>query len=220
MNERKKIVVRHLCKTPQCAKELFPEFDKAEIERHEIGCVDWEKTYPYKPTVSFRVAHFGKSIGICYEVDEETVRAVAPHDCGRVWEDSCCEFFFQPVEGSFYYNVECNAAGTLLVAAGMERNNREAAPKKVLDGVDRWSSLGREPFEEHKAKGMWQLALIIPVETFFKTKLESLNGLQAKANFYKCGDLTSKPHFLSWNRILIETPDFHRPDFFGDMLFE
>ncbi len=41
-----------------------------------------------------------------------------------------------------------------------------------------------------------------------------------KANFYKCGDELQTPHFLSWNPIEIEKPDFHRPDFFGTLRFE
>ena len=43
---------------------------------------------------------------------------------------------------------------------------------------------------------------------------------EIKANFYKCGDELQTPHFLSWNPIKIENPDFHRPDFFGTLEFE
>ena len=48
----------------------------------------------------------------------------------------------------------------------------------------------------------------------------SLDGQTIKANFYKCGDELQTPHFLSWNPINIEKPDFHRPDFFGSLEFE
>jgi hypothetical protein len=40
-----------------------------------------------------------------------------------------------------------------------------------------------------------------------------------RANFYKCGDGTSVPHYLSWNQVITETPDFHRPEFFGEISF-
>jgi hypothetical protein len=43
---------------------------------------------------------------------------------------------------------------------------------------------------------------------------------EIKANFYKCGDELQTPHFLSWNPIEIDQPDFHRPDFFGTLEFE
>ncbi|MDY3247127.1 MAG: carbohydrate-binding family 9-like protein, partial [Prevotella sp.] len=29
-----------------------------------------------------------------------------------------------------------------------------------------------------------------------------------------------QPHFLSWAPIQLPAPDFHRPDFFGQLLFE
>ena len=37
-------------------------------------------------------------------------------------------------------------------------------------------------------------------------------------NFYKCGDATLLPHYLSWSQIDTEQPDFHRPEFFGELL--
>ena len=82
-----------------------------------------------------------------YRVTEETVRAVAPHDDGSVWGDSCCELFLSPVTDGTYYNMECNAAGTMLIGFGPKREGRERAPQEVLDKVDRWSSLGRTPFD-------------------------------------------------------------------------
>jgi hypothetical protein len=38
-------------------------------------------------------------------------------------------------------------------------------------------------------------------------------------NFYKCADDTENPHFLSWNPILLATPNFHCPDYFGGIFF-
>ena len=40
-----------------------------------------------------------------------------------------------------------------------------------------------------------------------------------RANFYKCADRTAHPHFLAWNRVDAPAPDFHRPDFFGELIF-
>jgi hypothetical protein len=44
---------------------------------------------------------------------------------------------------------------------------------------------------------------------------ESLSGKKIKANFYKCGDKTEEPHYLSWSPIDTPEPDFHVPSFFG-----
>lgn len=40
-----------------------------------------------------------------------------------------------------------------------------------------------------------------------------------RGNFYKCGDLTAQEHYLAWNRVDAECPDFHRPEYFGTMSF-
>jgi hypothetical protein len=48
----------------------------------------------------------------------------------------------------------------------------------------------------------------------------SLSGLRAKANFYKCGDGLTVPHFVTWAPISTEKPDYHRPEFFDWLEFE
>jgi hypothetical protein len=67
--------------------------------------------------------------------------------------------------------------------------------------------------------GKWELSLVIPIDVFLLNKLNTLDGLDAKGNFYKCGDNLKVPHFLSWNPIENEKPNFHLPQFFGKILF-
>lgn len=65
--------------------------DEHQIKFQPVSCVNW-KDYPYCPEVAFRIAHTGDFILLNYRVKEESVRAIAAEDNGRVWEDSCCEF--------------------------------------------------------------------------------------------------------------------------------
>jgi len=168
----------------------------------------------------FRIAHTTDSILLHYKVSEESVRAVADTDNGRVWEDSCMEFFAMPKDDDIYYNVECNCAGTLLLGAGNGRHDRAKAARETLQSVQRWASLGRKPFGEKPFGDVWEVALVLPYKAFFMHDIASLDGQTIRANFYKCGDLLSKPHFLSWNPIHLEKPDFHCPGFFGTLRFE
>jgi hypothetical protein len=48
----------------------------------------------------------------------------------------------------------------------------------------------------------------------------SFSKLVSNANFYKCGDDTSKRHYLSWNPVKTAKPDFHRPEYFGILNFQ
>ena len=193
--------------------------DKEKIAFQPVGHVNWQE-YPYRPKVEFRIAHTDRSFLLNFRVTENSVRARYGEDNGSVWTDSCVEFFSVPAGDDIYYNIECNCIGTVLVGAGAQRNNREHAPAEVTARIQRWSSLGRTPFEERMEDTSWEVALVIPYSVFFKHQLDSLDGKTIKANFYKCGDELRTPHFLSWNPINIEKPDFHRPDFFGMLEME
>ncbi|WP_455673785.1 carbohydrate-binding family 9-like protein [Phocaeicola sp.] len=200
--------------------QAVPELlDKENVAFQAIDTVNW-KEYPYQPQVAFRIAHTDHAILIHYKVTEGSVRAKYGEDNGSVWTDSCVEFFSVPAADGIYYNMECNCIGTFLIGAGPQRNNREHAPQEVMDKVLRWASLGRQPFAERVGECTWEVALVVPYTAFFKHHITSLDGQTVKANFYKCGDELQTPHFLSWNPIKIENPDFHRPDFFGSLEFE
>lgn len=200
------------------AEQIPSLLDAAHIPFEYIRCVNW-KDYPYCPDVRFRTAHTGDCVLLEYRVKEASVRAVADTDNGRVWEDSCCEFFFQgPGDKDEYYNFECNCGESLLIGYG-RRGERERAPLEVTRAVQRWSSLGKAPFEERMGECEWQLALRIPVTAFFRHQIDCLDGLATRANFYKCGDKLTTPHFLSWNPINLPEPCFHCPEFFGLIRF-
>lgn len=201
------------------ASSLPRLLDEEKIDFVSIDRVNWE-SYPYKPKVSFRIAHTEDAVLLHYKVREASVRAKYGEDNGSVWTDSCVEFFSIPAGDEIYYNIECNCIGTILVGAGHERNGRQHAPKEVIAQIQRWSSLGREPFAERIEETDWEVALIIPYKVFFLHQIASLDGKTVKANFYKCGDELQTPHFLSWNPIPVEQPDFHRPACFGTLEFE
>ena len=191
--------------------------------------IDWdqfEKSYSElfapggKTAISARIALGCRIIQLHYRVSEQSVAAVAANDNGNVWEDSCVEFFSMPGGDGIYYNVECNCAGTLLIGAGVNREDRELAPPQMFDNVLRWASLGREPFAERMEHTTWEVALVLPVEVYCKHRVDSFGGCTMAANFFKCGDRLSRPHFLSWNPVFTPSPDFHRPECFGRLHFE
>ena len=217
--EMKELNVKKVSLANVAVENIPALLDKEKVAFQSINTVNW-KTFPYQPEVQFRIAHTDDAILVHYKVKEASVRAVAAGDNGAVWEDACVEFFSIPAGDGIYYNVECNCAGILLIGAGAGRENREHAPQEVMDKVQRWSSLGRQSFEERVGECNWELALVIPYSAFFKHQITSLDGMTVRANFYKCGDKLQTPHFLSWNPIALEKPNFHCPEFFGTLNFE
>lgn len=170
-------------------------------------------------SVSFDIHHRGTSILLKYLVEEPQVRAINTDFNSSVWEDSCVEFFISLDGDDNYYNFEFNAIGAVLGAYGPNRKSREFISHKILEHIHVDPSLGRAPIKNREGKISWELAVILPLKAFCYHELTDISGHKARANFYKCGDSLKKPHFLSWKPVLAEKPDFHRPEFFGDLEF-
>ena len=214
-----KLIISKLSQEVAQAADIPSALLAAGITYTPISNVNWPEAYPYLPKVEFAAAHTGDALLLHYRVEEQSVRAVAKKDHEHIWEDACVEFFCMPAQDGIYYNVECNCTGKLLVAAGKDRHVRQPAPAEVMQRIDRWASLGTEPFDTRVEPTKWELALRLPITTFFQHKFAGFSGLTATGNFYKCGDGLPVPHFISWNPIATPTPDFHRPDFFGEIKF-
>lgn len=190
---------------------LESDFDQWScIDENSIDIVNWAE-YSYRPQVSFKVLHDGCRLYIKYEVVEDfDVRAVEAIDQGRVYQDSCVEFFITDAAGD-YHNFEFNSKGVCLSAYGPFRHDR--TPRNY----DELKRIIRVPSGVSIAgKGnRWTLLIGIPFDV-----LKLQRKKYYRANFYKCGDKTQQTHYLSWNKILTEQPDFHRPEFFGQLLLE
>ena len=178
---------------------------------------NWPDYAPYAPDCNGAIARCEKYLAVMYHVRGLDLRATAMEDNGRSWEDSCCEFFVADPSDGTYYNFELTCIGSLLSAKKFNRSEGEARSAGVLARVIRHSSLPRQPYEEKGGIFSWMVAMLIPFDLI---GMDSGNlPEKVRANFYKCGDLTAHPHFLSWNPIDTPKPDFHRPEFFGELVF-
>ena len=181
--------------------------------------INW-KNFPYEPEVKFRIAHTGDLILLKFYVHEKYIQAKEVNVNGDVYKDSCVEFFVSPTDDGNYYNFEFSCIGTPHVGYGNGRHNRRLLPVEILQAIQTNSSLGYEPFDERKGDFQWELFIKIPVGCFIYDKIKSLEGTEASGNFYKCGDELAEPHFVTWNPIKTENPDYHQPEFFGKLRFE
>lgn len=216
----RKLVVRKIYAVGIAAADVVKRLDAEGVEYTALKCLNWDNEFPYLPDVQFRIAHTGSEIVLHYKVAEQSVRARYGNDNGAVWTDSCVEFFVRFAGEKIYYNIEASCIGTLLIGRGELRNNRAHEEDDVMAKVDRWSSLGRTPFEVREGECGWELALVLPREVFTQSPIEDFGGMQACANFYKCGDELPVAHFVSWNAIDAPAPNFHLPEFFGELTFE
>lgn len=177
---------------------------------------NWPQAAPYAPDCTAVVARSATHLAVLYHVRGLDLRATALADGGNSWEDSCCECFLaDPADGT-YYNFELTCIGSLL--ASKRRSRAESAPlgADALAQVIRFSSLPREAVEEKDRIFAWSAGMLIPFRLVGADPQQLPERL--RGNFYKCGDLTAHPHFLSWNPVGTPAPDFHRPEFFGELI--
>ncbi|MDC1105803.1 carbohydrate-binding family 9-like protein [Prolixibacteraceae bacterium] len=198
--------------TPKSMTEAAAQLEKLELNKVDV--VNWSD-YPVKPEVAFQIGHDDDAFYIHFQVQNEEVKAITTEINGEVYEDSCCEFFFAPDDNG-YYNLEMNAIGTFLFGYGPGRD-RERIDAAKLNGIKIFSSLGNSPVEETEKVTAYTLTARLPFDAFVKHPGFKLDKEQYKGNFFKCGDKTPKMHFVTWNPIGTEQPDYHRPEFFGDL---
>jgi len=186
---------------------------------NEINKLNYEPwaTGAHKPDVYFNIAYNDDSILLKFSVKEKFFKAEYKQTNQPVYKDSCVEFFIGFDENDTYYNFEFNALGTALVAFG-STGDREFLPDSVITNIE--VSKSSRVIAGDSLPHEWALNIAIPLATFSRHTNIKLKGITARANFYKCGDDLPEPHFLCWNNITTDQPNFHLPDYFGELIFE
>ena len=199
----------------EAASELMDGFGHRDL----VENLNWKETYPYRPITLFNIARSNNSIFIKYSVRGSMLRAIYSNDLEPVNEDSCVEFFCKLPDSDNYMNFEFNCIGTC--NASKRKSKTEGVVRYTLDElsqIKRYPSIGRRAFNEMEGMFEWELTVKIP----FTLMGIDPNNLPKKllGNFYKCADGTDSPHYVSWSPIKTKKPNFHCPEFFGELIFE
>jgi hypothetical protein len=214
----KHTTIPYIDKLENISIELAAEILEDSGQRETIEILNWAAEYPYRPITLFNIARSSDSIFIKFSVRGTMLRAIYSNDQDPVHEDSCVEFFCMPADSEKYTNFEFNCIGT---CSASERKARKEdvqpfSAEEMLT-IKRYPSIGRRAFKEIEGMFEWELTVSIP----FKLIGIDPSNLPDKimGNFYKCADGTDSMHFVSWSPIKTEKPDFHRPEFFGELNF-
>jgi len=189
---------------------------ETEAVRQSIDVVNWAE-FAYKPVVAFDIARGDKALYLHYFVRGLSLRAMAGEDGEFVHPDSCVEFFMRQADDLNYTNFEFNCIGTCLASRGDGRQNRTPFTSDEYKKIRRYATVQPGTFAEKTGIYDWELTVAIPFELM---GLDA-SGLPAtiRANFYKCADETANPHYVTWNPILLPSPDYHCPEHFGEIVF-
>lgn len=187
----------------------------------------WEDS-GHRPSVEARLLYDAQNLAIIFRVEDRYVRAVAEHFQDSVCTDSCVEFFVSPLADSqAYFNFEVNCGGTMLLHRCPSATEREAgrATENVSDAegatIAMATTLPQIVEPELTEPTIWSVEYHVPFALFdqYFGAETPISGSRWKGNFYKCGDLTSHPHWGSWALVETARPNFHQPDFYQPLVF-
>jgi len=183
--------------------------------RESIDTLNWKEEFPYKPIVIFDIARGKEALYIHYFVRGLSIKALADKDGNFVHEDSCVEFFMRKADQMNYINFEFNCIGTCYAA---HHETREKSIPFTMDeyrSIRRYTTIQSEAFAEQKGIHAWELTVAIPFK-LMGIDPENLPDM-IRGNFYKCADGTENPHYTTWSPINLPKPNYHYPDFFGEI---
>ena len=177
------------------------------------------------PKTEAKMLYDEKYIYVLFNVEDRFVRAIRTDYNSSVCLDSCVEFFFTPCEdiSSGYFNIEMNCIGTMLFNHQIRRGgNPKVIEISDAEKIMRFTSLHGVIEPEIVKPTSWTLQYSVPFDILEKYARinKPVPGIIWRANFYKCADETSHPHWLTWAPVKYPAPNFHLPEFFGELEFE
>lgn len=179
----------------------------------------------HQPKAQARAAYDDQFLYLIWKVEDKYVLAKRTKHQQDVWRDSCVEFFFTPGGDPMergYFNLETNCTGAKLFGNHVTGSKGEKFTAEDFAGIVTASSLKGPIDAEIAEPTTWTLEYRIPLSLLEKfTKIERPRpGVTWRANFYKCADDASHPHWLTWSPVTNVEPSFHLPKYFGIVAFE
>lgn len=177
------------------------------------------------PRVQVKIAYDAMAVYVMFRVADRYVRATATQHQDSVCGDSCVEFFFTPGSdvSRGYFNIEMNCGGTMLFhfQSGPDKK-KVVIPVSDCEKMSKTYALPRIVDPEIKEPVTWSVDYALPINLLQRYCAVSppKPGAVWRANFYKCADNTSHPHWLTWAPVDYPKPNFHLPQTFGVLAFE
>jgi hypothetical protein len=181
----------------------------------------------HKPDVRAKVLYDDEFLYVHFNIRDRYVICTRSEYQSSVCKDSCAEFFVQPKQDKGYFNFEINCCGGILLSYVED-------PERTADGFKKYTmvpweqarsirlfhSLSGRVFPEISDPVEWKIAYAIPFALLnnYVGPCVPGKGDRWRANFYKCADDSSHPHWGAWAPIGEEL-SFHQPTFFGTIQF-
>jgi hypothetical protein len=181
----------------------------------------------HRPRTRAKLLYHSDKLKGIFQVHDQYVSCAHSAFQSPVYKDSCVEFFVQPKPDHGYFNFEFNCGGALLASyivdptrIGTTFKEYTLLTQKDVEQINIYHSLPQKVFPEIQQKITWYIEFSIPFALFEKYTgpFSAIQGSTWKANFYKCGDETSHPHWAAWSPVT--ELNFHLPACFGNITFQ
>lgn len=200
--------------------------------RAEVANVDTfhSQSSGHHPRVQARLLNDGQNLLLRFDVDDRYMICQHANYQDSVCHDSCVEFFVQPSPTSGYFNFEINCCGTMLLMYIEDNSRATGGPnpfQKMVWVPEEWGrqvkittsvpNLIPQSLDEPRS---WWMEARIPLSMLehFAGKVSTTPGQKWRANFYKCADKSSHPHWASWAPVG-DPLNFHKPEKFAELEF-
>lgn len=187
-----------------------------DIEEANINEYPWQG-YRNAPSASAKVVMTNEGFWCRLSACECELRAEIRGAEGNIQEDSCIGFLFNPAPevSDEYISIEFNPAGVSRCSIGAEKTGRRniALEQKAENFL-------KDDIEFMKEETLWGTDFFISfkeLDEFYKGAQYN-SGKKMYGNFYKCGILTTRPHYSCWNMIDNGRPDFYKSEYFGELI--
>jgi hypothetical protein len=208
--------------------ELAGEWDGpawAQAAPLPIACFRPESS-DHRPVTAARLLYDDEAFYGIFLVQDRYVRGRFTRFQDPVWRDSCVEFFVQPGGAGPYFNFEFACGGAFLAhyVTDPRRSGGKVAGFTPLVESDAaavrvYHSLPAVVEPEITQPVAWHLEFAIPLALLAKYAEFSrpAAGHVWRANFYKCAEENSHPHWAAWAPV--DELNFHLPRCFGTLRF-
>ena len=177
----------------------------------------------HKPKAQAKMVYDCDNLYITFKVQDNFIKATRQNNQDDIWNDSCVEFFFSHDIHKGYLAIEMNCSGAFLLYYKADPQTPNTLfTQEECNRVEVFHSMPKPVDPEVQEPTTWVVEYKLPLDLCN----EYLNigkpepGSFWHGNFYKCADECSKPHWFTWSPIDWPTPNFHKPEFFGRLMFE
>jgi Carbohydrate-binding family 9 len=202
----------------------LPDFeDWAKTGRAEIKEFTWTE-HSFYPETTARLLYCNSRLYLRFDCREKYIHATRTKHLSQVWKDNCVEFFVSPSHDLTkpYFNFEFNALGFIQLSSRFMAPDREKVAIEDIETIECKTKIKEPVIDQDETIKEWYLEAAIPFSLIKKyADVERPGpGTVWRANFNKCAEDTKEPHWATWAPIDSPTPSFHKPEFFGQLVFE